>query len=256
MWPVVGIDSSMPVAMSGSRPIVTNSVVPIAKPPRASARIARPTCEVRRGRSGGRSHFGQVGGSSGYSVGERWHAGPMRRITVEERRARLGVRHALAGEHGAPDVVDAARAVVGLHGTDPASTFLAALARTPGATTDDVERALYDDRTLVRVLAMRRTLFAVPREHVGIVLVGAGADIGRQQRTLLEKMLVGVRRHRRSRPVGRSGRVRGAGRDGRRRRDHEHRAGRRPIPCSAPASRSLPAPSTPPRSASPAASSP
>jgi hypothetical protein len=114
----------------------------------------------------------------------------MRRITVEERRARLGIRHALADGHGVPDVVGAARAVVGLHGTDPASTFLAALARTPGATTDDVERALYDDRTLVRVLAMRRTLFAVPRENVGIVLVGAGADIGRQQRTLLEKMLV------------------------------------------------------------------
>ena len=113
----------------------------------------------------------------------------MRRITVDERRARLGIRHALAGQ-GAADVVDAARAVVGLHGTDPASTFLAALARTPGATTDDVERALYDDRTLVRVLAMRRTLFAVPREDVGIVLVGAGADIGRQQRTLLERMLV------------------------------------------------------------------
>lgn len=114
----------------------------------------------------------------------------MRRITVEERRARLGVRHALAHGHGAPDVVDAARAVVGLHGTDPASTFLAALARAPGTSTDDVERALYDDRTLVRVLAMRRTLFAVPREHVGIVLAGAGADIGRQQRTLLKKMLV------------------------------------------------------------------
>ncbi len=113
----------------------------------------------------------------------------MRRITVDERRARLGLRHALA-DQGAADVVDAARAVVGLHGTDPASTFLAALARTPGATTDDVERALYDDRTLVRVLAMRRTLFAVPREDVGIVLVGAGADIGRQQRTLLAKMLV------------------------------------------------------------------
>ncbi|MFZ0141103.1 MAG: winged helix DNA-binding domain-containing protein [Aeromicrobium sp.] len=113
----------------------------------------------------------------------------MRRITVDERRARLGLRHALA-DQGAADVVDAARAVVGLHGTDPASTFLAALARTPGATTDDVERALYDDRTLVRILAMRRTLFAVPREDVGIVLVGAGADIGRQQRTLLAKMLV------------------------------------------------------------------
>lgn len=114
----------------------------------------------------------------------------MRRITVEERRARLGVRHALADGHGAKTVVNSARAVVGLHSTDPASTFLAALARTPGASIDDVEHALYDDRSLVRVLAMRRTLFAVPREHVGIVLVGAGADIGRQQRTLLKKMLV------------------------------------------------------------------
>lgn len=112
----------------------------------------------------------------------------MRRLTDDERRARLGVRHALAGQ-GAADVVDAARAVVGLHGTDPASTFLAALARTPGATTDDVERALYDDRSLVRVLAMRRTVFAVPREDVGAVLAGAGADVARQQRTVLEKML-------------------------------------------------------------------
>ena len=47
MWPVVGIDSSMPAAMSGSRPMVTNSVVPIANPPSASDRIARPTWEVR-----------------------------------------------------------------------------------------------------------------------------------------------------------------------------------------------------------------
>lgn len=112
----------------------------------------------------------------------------MRRIPDDERRARLGVRHALA--RGVDDVTDAARAVVGLHGTDPASTFLAALARTPGATTDDMECALYDDRSLVRVLAMRRTVFAVPREHVGAVLVGAGADIGRQQRTLLGKLLI------------------------------------------------------------------
>jgi len=113
----------------------------------------------------------------------------MRRIPDDERRARLGVRHALAPGHGAANVVDAARAVVGLHSTDPVSTFLAALVRTPGASIDDVEQALYDDRSLVRVLAMRRTLFAVPREHVGIVLVGAGADIGRQQRTLLKKLL-------------------------------------------------------------------
>jgi winged helix DNA-binding protein len=78
---------------------------------------------------------------------------------------------------------------VGLHGTDPASTFLAALARTPDATTDDMERALYDDRSLVRVLAMRRTVFAVPRDDVGTVLVAAGDAVARQQRTVLGKLL-------------------------------------------------------------------
>ena len=41
-WPAVGIETSTPSAICGSRPIVTNSVVPIAKPPIASARTARP----------------------------------------------------------------------------------------------------------------------------------------------------------------------------------------------------------------------
>ena len=113
----------------------------------------------------------------------------MLRPTVDERRARLGVRHALAGS-GASSAVEAARAVVGLHGTDPASTVLATLARAPGVTIADVEHALYDERSLVRVLAMRRTVFAVPREHVGIVLAGGGDRVARQQRKQLEKMLV------------------------------------------------------------------
>jgi hypothetical protein len=112
------------------------------------------------------------------------------RITPDQRRARLGVRHALADGSGASSVGDAARAVVGLHGTDAASTVLAAIARCPGSTTDDVERAMYDERSVVRVLAMRRTVFAVPREHVGVVLAGAGDTVAKQQRTLLAKLLV------------------------------------------------------------------
>ncbi|WP_222706500.1 winged helix DNA-binding domain-containing protein [Aeromicrobium terrae] len=112
----------------------------------------------------------------------------MRHITPDERRARLGVRHALAAP--APDVVEAARAVVALHGTDPATTVLSALARTDGASPADMERTLYDDKALVRVLAMRRTVFAVPRENATVVLAGAGDVVARQQRTLLAKMLV------------------------------------------------------------------
>jgi hypothetical protein len=45
----------------------------------------------------------------------------MKRIGIEERRARLGVRHRLAREALASDVLDAARAVVVLHSTDAAT---------------------------------------------------------------------------------------------------------------------------------------
>ncbi|MEV7397312.1 winged helix DNA-binding domain-containing protein [Aeromicrobium sp. NPDC092404] len=113
----------------------------------------------------------------------------MHAISEAERRARLGRRHALADGHRAASVTDAARAVVALHGTDPATTVLSALARTRGSTPADVERALYDDRDLVRVLAMRRTVFAVPRETAGTCLVGAGDVVAVEQRRLLLKSL-------------------------------------------------------------------
>ncbi len=87
----------------------------------------------------------------------------MRLITDDERRSRLGRRHALAAP--VATVEDAARAVVALHGTDPATTVLSAVARS-AAGIDDVQRALYDNRSLVRVLAMRRTVFAVPQDLV------------------------------------------------------------------------------------------
>lgn len=112
----------------------------------------------------------------------------MRRITVEERRARLGVRHALA--KGAADVVGTARAVVALHGTDPASTVLAALARAPGATPDDMAAALYDDRTLVRVIAFRRTVFAVPLDFAPACFAGAADTVARNERKAFHKLLV------------------------------------------------------------------
>lgn len=114
----------------------------------------------------------------------------MRRITLDERRGRLGVRHALAPGHGAPNVTDAARAVVALHGTDPASTVLSALARTPGATTDDVSAALYDDRSLVRVIAFRRTVFAVPLDFAPACFAGAADTVARNERKTFHKLLV------------------------------------------------------------------
>ena len=88
----------------------------------------------------------------------------MRRVDVEERRARLARRHHLAVEDRATTVTQAARSVVALHSSDPVTVFLSARARIDGATVQSIERALYEERSVVRMLGMRRTLFVPPRE--------------------------------------------------------------------------------------------
>lgn len=113
----------------------------------------------------------------------------MQHFQVAERRRRLGVRHRLAAGTRDSDVVGAAASVVALHGTDPGSTFLAAWARTEDVGVAEVERALYDDRTLVRLMAMRRTVFVVPAAHVPAVLGGASDDVAREERRKLLALL-------------------------------------------------------------------
>jgi hypothetical protein len=95
----------------------------------------------------------------------------MRRITDDERRARLGVRHHLATAARVADVRTIAGDLVGVHGTDPATVYLSTAARmkTPGRAVAALERALYEDHTLVRTLCMRRTMFVVPLDLVPVV---------------------------------------------------------------------------------------
>ena len=93
----------------------------------------------------------------------------MRKVGVEERRARLAVRHHLAADCRCADVTQIARDMIGLHGTDSASVFLAATARMRAPKIDSIERALYEARTLVRILGMRRTMFVVPVELAPVI---------------------------------------------------------------------------------------
>lgn len=90
----------------------------------------------------------------------------MRTVTNEERRSRLGIRHALAPGHAAGTPEDVARSLVALHATELASVHLATRARMPDFRVADMDRALYTDRTLMSQLAMRETLFVFPRELV------------------------------------------------------------------------------------------
>jgi hypothetical protein len=56
---------------------------------------------------------------------------------------------------------DVAARLIGLHATDPATPFLSLWARLPGFTRADLHTDLHEKRTLVKHLAMRRTLWVV-----------------------------------------------------------------------------------------------
>ena len=114
---------------------------------------------------------------------------PIRRVTVEERRARLARRHAIAPAHRAADALEATQRVVCLHATDPATVFLSARARVDRFAVGDLEAALYRDRTLVKHLAMRRTLFVFPRERLADAQAGASARVAVQERTRLIRVV-------------------------------------------------------------------
>ncbi len=113
-----------------------------------------------------------------------------RHIDDAERRARLGRRHLLAPNHQVASPIEVARSLTAIHGTDPGSTVLGILARSPNSTIADVEEVLYETRLLVRVLGMRRTIFAVPFEIAPSIWSSFDATVARDQRRLLARSLV------------------------------------------------------------------
>jgi hypothetical protein len=111
----------------------------------------------------------------------------MRQVSDVERRHRLARRHALAPGHRADGPEAATRAMTVLHATEAPSVYLALWARVDGLTIDDVDRALYEDRTLVKQLAMRRTLFVFPRDLLPAAWGSASARVATALRTRFAK---------------------------------------------------------------------
>ncbi|WCD87516.1 hypothetical protein KPP03845_103897 [Streptomyces xanthophaeus] len=110
-------------------------------------------------------------------------------ITTADRRHRLGRRHRLAPSARATTVSEAADAVVALHATDAATVFLSARARLTEGGPGTVERALYEDVGLVRLLSMRNTLFAVSAELAPYVDSSTARGIASKERRTLLKHL-------------------------------------------------------------------
>ncbi len=147
------------------------------------------------------------------------------RIGVRERRARLGLRHRLAasalvaaepsrgpaqaasGPAGGPSGVpgglpevasgpssgpaEVAGSLVAVHGTDPSSVYLGILARMAGGDVADVERALYQDRTLIRLLGMRRTVFAATLDNAALIQAACSRAVAARERRKLLGWLAG-----------------------------------------------------------------
>jgi hypothetical protein len=113
----------------------------------------------------------------------------VRTIGVDERRARLGRRQLLAPSAGVAEPVDVSRALVGVHATDPGSVFLGMRARMRDVTASTIEAALYDARSIVRILGMRRTMFVVPTAEVALIHAATTRAIAVRERKRTVQML-------------------------------------------------------------------
>jgi hypothetical protein len=113
----------------------------------------------------------------------------VRTISVDERRARLARRHFLAPEARAGDPVELAGGMAGLHATDPATVYLGARARLRQPAAEAVDRALYEDRELLRMIGMRRTMFVFPLELAAVVQAACTEAIAATQRRRYAKLI-------------------------------------------------------------------
>ncbi|GGQ46537.1 winged helix DNA-binding domain-containing protein [Streptomyces flaveolus] len=114
-----------------------------------------------------------------------------RHIGTAERRARLALRQRLAGGARAGSPEEVAGSLVALHGTDPSTVYLAVGARLadPAKTVGETERALYEDRALVRMHGMRHTVFVFPAGLTAVVHASTGLTVaGRERAALLKHM--------------------------------------------------------------------
>jgi hypothetical protein len=114
------------------------------------------------------------------------------RITIQQRRARLGLRHHLAQHASGVRPADLVDDLVVLHATDPASVYLSIAARSADLKADQLSEALYDDRTLIRMLGMRRTMFVVPTQMAPIVQHSSSDAVAARLRRVLVKELASV----------------------------------------------------------------
>jgi hypothetical protein len=105
----------------------------------------------------------------------------------------MALRHRLAPVARTDDVIEIAGDLLGLHATDAATVYLAAVARMATPDVDAIDGALYEERSLLRMLGMRRTMFVVPATLAPMVHAACTLDIAAKERKRTIKFLEDVR---------------------------------------------------------------
>ncbi len=125
-----------------------------------------------------------------HATGRASTVGRIVTITLADRRNRLARRHHLAPGTRAIDAPTAANSVVGLHGSDPVTVYLSLAARVNGIDVAGVDAAMYDDRQLIRLLGMRRTVFTAPYDLARIIQASCAPSLAATERRTLAKAIV------------------------------------------------------------------
>lgn len=103
-------------------------------------------------------------------------------ITTAERRNRLAVRHRLLTSELTDDLPTITDDLVALHSSDPATVFLTAMVRMSNPSIGAVEDALYEQRSVVRHHAMRRTIWVMTPTVARLAHAAATDAIARAER--------------------------------------------------------------------------
>jgi hypothetical protein len=109
----------------------------------------------------------------------------VRSFSVAERRARLARRHFLVPPQAPLTIPEMTGSLIGWHATDPTTPYLSLWARRPGFILADLDAQIYRERTLVKQLAMRRTLWLVRSPDLAAVQPGASARVADNERRRL-----------------------------------------------------------------------
>ncbi|HYL99375.1 MAG TPA: winged helix DNA-binding domain-containing protein [Blastocatellia bacterium] len=106
-------------------------------------------------------------------------------VSLEQVRRYCCLRQRL-GRDRASTVLEVASAIPGLYGTSP-TCYLSLAARVSGFRLEDLDRELYDQRALVRMRAMRGSMFVVTAETVAVYHQATAATARRAFTRLIEK---------------------------------------------------------------------